>query len=157
MTFFKKIAAIAAVILVLFCVFGPVFAAEQSELSVGVVYIPPSGSQGGLKLTLESLPQIDQGRYLTCVRFKLRYDPSAFSVPTASGYTVEPSASDFSDLLEDRLVFIPGVELRRGCERRHRQYAFEKIPSVHDRPSSFKHIPISCRKPVCQGAHRCFL
>ncbi len=111
MALFKKTAAaLAAVILALTFAFGPVSAAGQSGLSVGFSYIEPGAAGGGFTLTLTSVPQVQQGHYLTCVRFKLRYDPSAFTVTTGQGYSVVPSGTGFPAAIEDQLIVIPSGE-----------------------------------------------
>lgn len=111
MALFKRAAAAAAAfVIVALLALGSVFAAEQSGLSVGFEFV--EGAGGGLKLTLESVPAVEVDNYITCVRFKLRYDTSAFSIPTGSGYIVTPVASNFPAAIEDQLILVsttPGV------------------------------------------------
>ena len=109
MTTIKKVTAVcAALALALMCFSGiSGFAAGGLSVSVSASGYPEESGQETVTVKLDSLPSVGSADYITCVRFKLRYDPQVVTFPSGSGFSVSPDSTTFPTTVEDQLILIP--------------------------------------------------
>ncbi len=109
MTTIKKSVAVCAAFAVAFMCFANVFSSAADGLSVSVSAsgYPEEGMPGTVTVRLDSLPSVGSADYITCIRFKLRYDPAIVTIPTDVGYSVVPASTTFPTAIDDQLIRIP--------------------------------------------------